>query len=954
MAGALAFAGVLAGCGDDVTVAPDPQLDLSPPSATIAVGQSVTFSATVTGTNNKAVTWASSDQTKASVDANGKVTGVAAGVATITATATGAQLTKSALVTVTALSKGVQKVEIAPSNAIIKQGDFIQLAANVTRDPGVAGTVTWASSATAIATVDATGKVTAVTNGSAIITAASTVDPTVTGTAAITVRALAPAQVSIKTVTQGGTTNPVNFNNVFGQVDVVYNVDPGDQVVTKVDVLIDGAIACSNSMSVSESEQLRLAAAFPDRVQAAEQVCSINTAAFNTTTGAVTYPNGAHQLSVKATIGGTQPGNVSSSSQALNFQNTSGFIALVSNTNTNAGFPANAINTTTGRNWIAGNVTLKLAAVNYAGGGATVTSLNASFLGKTFTDTPDAGTQIFTIDFPNSGTGATNIVGYQTAALGETMPVINSSNLSNGNQGSTTILNIGATAVTLGLTKLDSTRVDNVAPLAPTVGAFPTWVRSAFAFDSTAAGVSNVSDAGVDAVTLEFQVIKGALPTATACDLTGMTKVTTAQGLTETVSTDYNGKVVITDALGNRRCASFGNAFGADFGAPSDVTLSGVSNQQGFNSLNGGTAGAAATNYTVASSGDTLSGLPTSNPALISIIRTGATSANNACVVGTGTFSTCAAIAAPDIASVTGGTTIEGYYALTAQMTDVAGNAAPTPALTRNYVVDATLPAFAGGLVLSTTYAGNAPAAFGGISVSDNLDLGNIFGQVSYTAAGINLEFPSQSMGAFGAPLEKSFSGTYTIPSLIRCMAPAAGPWAASNTNKAQDITLFGFDQAGNFATKAPVAGDFVSRVADCGIVGYTAASGFSITAFDQPTVAYGAGKTDVDIDGANVATTSATSVSLQTVAHVSLNAGNPFSRVEFYYLNPTTGGYVLIGQASGGSPNQTVTERTWTYNLTWDPPAGVPVGAVTIIAVGVDAEGDAARTATQTVTTVQ
>ena len=77
MAGALAFAGVLAGCGDDVTVKTPTTVTVTPGSASVAVGGSVTFTASVTGdVANKTVTWSSSDQTKATVDANGKVTGV--------------------------------------------------------------------------------------------------------------------------------------------------------------------------------------------------------------------------------------------------------------------------------------------------------------------------------------------------------------------------------------------------------------------------------------------------------------------------------------------------------------------------------------------------------------------------------------------------------------------------------------------------------------------------------------------------------------------------------------------------------------------------------------------------------------------------------------------------------------------------------------------------------------
>ena len=90
MAGALAFVGVLAGCGDDVTVTTPTVVTVTPPSATIAVGGTVTFTASVTGDiANKTVTWSSSDASKATVDANGKVTGVAVGNASIIAQSAG-------------------------------------------------------------------------------------------------------------------------------------------------------------------------------------------------------------------------------------------------------------------------------------------------------------------------------------------------------------------------------------------------------------------------------------------------------------------------------------------------------------------------------------------------------------------------------------------------------------------------------------------------------------------------------------------------------------------------------------------------------------------------------------------------------------------------------------------------------------------------------------------------
>jgi hypothetical protein len=926
MAGALAFAGVLAGCGDDVSVQPDPGITLTPTSATLQVGQTAQFSATVTGLANKAVTWSSSDNAKATVDANGKVTAVAAGTASIIAATSDPSVKASAIVTVTAVSKGVTKVEIAPNAYVMKQGDFVQLTANVTRDPGVAGTVTWASSATAIATVDGTGKVTAVANGSAVITAASTVDPSVTGTAAITVRALAPAQVSIKTVTQGGTTNPVNFNNVFGQIDVVYNVDPGDQVVTKVDVLIDGAIACSNSMSVSESEQLRLAAAFPDRVQAAEQVCSINTAAFNATTGAVTYPNGAHQLSVKATIGGTQPGNVSSSSQALNFQNTSGFIALVSNTNTNAGFPPSAINPTTGRKWIAGNVTLKLAAVNYAGGGATVTSLTGSFLGKTFTKTPDSGTQIFTVDFPNSGTSATNIVGYETTALGETMPAIGGSNLSNGNQGSTTILNIGATAANLGLTPLDSTRVDNVAPLAPTVGAMKTWLNAAYKFTAANAGITGISDASVDNVTTEFWVIKGTNPT-TACDLTGLAKVTDAAGLVESLtSLSYNGKAVIIDALGNKRCVPLNNAFGVDLGAPALDSVRGPSANEAFGAANAPTAGDDSIQVFFS---DTLSGARLPNPLDLSIKL--ATASATSCPVGATTA--CNPVASANQVSSRGGLTTNGYYTYSVFASDSAGNSTATT--TRTFLWDDQAPTQTGVAQQPATYTPLGSATFTA-AVADNVDLGAASGYLTW--AGVDsIAYAGNSIGTFGSDaFTTTGSASFTVSNLLRCMTLAQDTTAAGGV-KVSTFNIIANDVAGNSMNIGNQTIPALAVQWNCGTVGNSKLAGTGLTVSATPAT--------VSVSGA--ASTPKTTTLAARVETVASESAQPFSRVDFYVRN-AAGRLQLIGSSSSASVGPQGTIRPFTYSITWTPTAaGTPV----VVAIGVDAEGDAMRAAPITVT---
>lgn len=77
---------------------------VSPTTASIAVDATRQLTATVAPSDaaNKAVTWSTSDASKASVNSSGLVTGVAAGSATITATTADGGKTSTCAVTVTA------------------------------------------------------------------------------------------------------------------------------------------------------------------------------------------------------------------------------------------------------------------------------------------------------------------------------------------------------------------------------------------------------------------------------------------------------------------------------------------------------------------------------------------------------------------------------------------------------------------------------------------------------------------------------------------------------------------------------------------------------------------------------------------------------------------------------------------------------------------------------------
>ena len=123
--------------------------------------------------DNSAVTWTSSNNNVATVDANGVVTAVAAsGTATITATAKDGSGVQAAC-TVTAKPVPASGITLDAASITLEKGESKELSATVTPASVTNGSVTWASADETIAKVDADGKVTAVNGGVTTITAAT-------------------------------------------------------------------------------------------------------------------------------------------------------------------------------------------------------------------------------------------------------------------------------------------------------------------------------------------------------------------------------------------------------------------------------------------------------------------------------------------------------------------------------------------------------------------------------------------------------------------------------------------------------------------------------------------------------------------------------------------------------------------------------------------------------------
>ena len=129
-----------------------------------------TFKGTTDNVAEK-VTWTSSDETVATVDATGKVTALKPGKVTITASVLDGAMKDTVEITVPAVP--VTEIKLAVDKTELEKGDIVNIVPTVNpADTTEDTTITWTSSNEEVATVDANGTVTAVGGGNATITAA--------------------------------------------------------------------------------------------------------------------------------------------------------------------------------------------------------------------------------------------------------------------------------------------------------------------------------------------------------------------------------------------------------------------------------------------------------------------------------------------------------------------------------------------------------------------------------------------------------------------------------------------------------------------------------------------------------------------------------------------------------------------------------------------------------------
>ena len=298
----------------NVTVAgctvPVASVSVSPASATVLAGQAVQLTAAPKDANGnplsgRTVTWSSSNTSVAIADVNGNVTGLAPGSATITATSEG----QSGTAAITVTNVPVNSVTVTPASASIQQGQTVQLTATPKDVNGNALTgrvVTWSSSNTAVASVNASGLVTSGAAGSATITATSEGK---SGTAAITVTSVPVASVTVspgsaslpegRTVQLTATPRDANGNPLTGRA-VSWTSGNTSIVTVSSSGLVSGLVAGSATITATSEGQSGSSAI---TVTPPSSTCPTSSTAFQNS--AFTSQNGSFTATFDATPNGT-------------------------------------------------------------------------------------------------------------------------------------------------------------------------------------------------------------------------------------------------------------------------------------------------------------------------------------------------------------------------------------------------------------------------------------------------------------------------------------------------------------------------------------------------------------------------------------------------------------------------------------------------------------------------
>ena len=214
-------------------------VEVDPEELYLVEGTSAQVKATVAPENatDKNVTWTSGSTEVATVDENGNVTAVKAGEATITVTTKDGGKTAACKVTVTAKPVPVTGVKLDKAELTLKEGESVTLTATVEPVGATNKKVSWSSNNASVASVDAEGKVTAVSSGEAAIIV-TTEDGDHTATCIVTVLKRVTGVTLDKTsitIVKGGTAKLTATVTPYSAADKNVTWKSSDEKIATVD-----------------------------------------------------------------------------------------------------------------------------------------------------------------------------------------------------------------------------------------------------------------------------------------------------------------------------------------------------------------------------------------------------------------------------------------------------------------------------------------------------------------------------------------------------------------------------------------------------------------------------------------------------------------------------------------------------------------------------------------------
>jgi len=230
---------------------------LDPSTLNLIVNETGQLTATISPENatNQLVAWSTTNNSVATVDQTGLVTASGTGTAKIVVTTDDGGFTDTCYVTVSAANIPVSGVTIQPTTMNLYVAETGQLTETVVPPDATNKNVTWSSTNEAIATVNATGLVTAVSEGVAKV-AVTTVDGGFSDTCTVTVSHVPIAPVLVSAV--GGdqqvtlTWTPVSAKK--GRTTTHFNFEGGNAADPVYTLYFFGATL--NSMNLEAGDEI--------------------------------------------------------------------------------------------------------------------------------------------------------------------------------------------------------------------------------------------------------------------------------------------------------------------------------------------------------------------------------------------------------------------------------------------------------------------------------------------------------------------------------------------------------------------------------------------------------------------------------------------------------------------------------------------------------------------------